>query len=395
VASVSLDKKTIMTLKNVVRGAVLVAGIMLLGGIGSLIIDRSILPWLSAQNGLSHFEFLKRAADNVTIVNKTEQITVREDDSLENIVSQPATAVVTLVTHLPGTAERTGGEGDVASGVLLTNDGIIATYRSSDIPKIEGQTFSVILFDGSVEEARFIGWDSLTNIAFFRIEVSDAPAIALADSDSARLGKKLIAIAHGDEARQNRFLTGTLDAFDATFNLSGKTVASTEKWEGVFRMNTPLGVDFVGSPVIQYNGEMLGIIGTLVIDNAPETFIIPAKAIRQSLDFVLSEEGKNGRPSLGVYYLPLTKSVALLRGIARDQGALVYSSSGRTGLALIAGSPAEKAGLRVNDIIVAVAGEPITLTTPLPVALMKFKRGETFALTVLRDGTEQELLVTL
>jgi hypothetical protein len=150
-------------------------------------------------------------------------------------------------------------------------------------------------FDGSVEEARFIGWDSLTNIAFFRIEVSDAPAIALADSDSARLGKKLIAIAHGDEARQNRFLTGTLDAFDATFNLSGKTVASTEKWEGVFRMNTPLGVDFVGSPVIQYNGEMLGIIGTLVIDNAPETFIIPAKAIRQSLDFVLSEEGSKNR----------------------------------------------------------------------------------------------------
>ena len=64
-------------------------------------------------------------------------------------------------------------------------------------------------------------------------------------------------------------------------------------------------------------------------------------------------------------------------------------------MALVAGSPAEKAGLRVNDIILSVAGESVTLANPLPAALMKFKRGDAFEMTILRDGSEQTVLVTL
>ena len=330
----------------------------------------------------------------MTIINKTEQITVREDDSLETIVSQPSTAVVTIVAR-PTAVASSAVAGGVFPGVLLTNDGMIATYRALGMPKVAEQVFSVIFFDGSVHEARFVGWDSLSHIAFFRVDVSDAPAISLADSDGARIGKKLVVVAPGDQARQNRFLTGTLDGFDATFNLSGKTVSSTEKWEGVFRMNSAISSDFVGSPALQYNGEMLGLIGSLAIDNTLETFIIPSKAIRHSLDFILSEEGALGRPSFGAYYLPITPSLSILQGLPKEQGAWIYSPSGRTGLALIAGSPAEKSGLRVNDIILSVAGESVTLANPLPAALMKFKRGDAFEMTILRDGSEQTVLVTL
>ncbi len=384
-----------MTLKNGAKWVGVAVGIMLLGGLGGVLLDRSVLPWLATKKGLNRIGFLERASDNVTIINKTEQITVREDDSLENIVSQPSTAVVTIVARPASTTPSAAVTGGILSGVLLTNDGMIATYRADGMSKAAEQVFSAVLFDGSVHEARFVGWDSLTHIAFFRVDVSDAPAIALADSDVARIGKKLIVVAPGDQARQNRFLTGTLDGFDATFNLSGKTVSSTEKWEGVFRMNSATSADFVGSPALQYNGEMLGLVGSLMIDNTLETFIVPSKAIRQSLDFVLSEQGAMGRPSFGAYYLPITQSLALLRNLPKEQGAWIYSPSGRTGLALIAGSPAEKSGLRINDIVLSVAGEPITLANPLPAVLMKFKRGEAFEMTVLRDGSEQSILVTL
>lgn len=385
-----------MMLKNSAKWVGIAVGIMLLGGVGGVLFDRSVLPWLAAQKGFSRIGFLERASDNVTIINKTEQITVREDDSIENIVSQPSTAVVTLVARAAASAAPSAAvQGNISSGVLLTNDGMIATYRSEGIVKPADQAFSVVLFDGSVHEARFIGWDSLTHIAFFRIDVSDAPAIALADSDGARIGKKLIVVAPGDQARQNRFLTGSLDGFDATFNLSGKTVSSTEKWEGVFRMNSAVSSDFVGSPALQYDGEMLGLIGSIAIDNAVETFIVPSKAIRQSLDFILSAESASGRPSFGAYYLPITQSLSILRGLSKEQGAWIYSPSGRTGLALIAGSPAEKAGLRINDIVLSVAGESITLANPLPAALMKFKRGDAFEMNILRDGSEQTVFVTL
>ena len=383
-----------MTLEKSVKWVGIAVGIALLGGIGGVLLDRSVLPWLATQKGLNKIKFFEQASDNVTIINKTEQITVREDDSLETIVSQPSTAVVTIVAR-PTAVASSAVAGGVFPGVLLTNDGMIATYRALGMPKVAEQVFSVIFFDGSVHEARFVGWDSLSHIAFFRVDVSDAPAISLADSDGARIGKKLVVVAPGDQARQNRFLTGTLDGFDATFNLSGKTVSSTEKWEGVFRMNSAISSDFVGSPALQYNGEMLGLIGSLAIDNTLETFIVPSKAIRQSLDFILSEEGALGRPSFGAYYLPITPSLSILQGLPKEQGAWIYSPSGRTGLALIAGSPAEKSGLRVNDIILSVAGESVTLANPLPAALMKFKRGDTFEMTILRDSSEQTVLVTL
>ena len=383
-----------MTLEKSVKWVGIAVGIALLGGIGGVLLDRSVLPWLATQKGLNKIKFFEQASDNVTIINKTEQITVREDDSLETIVSQPSTAVVTIVAR-PTAVASSAVAGGVFPGVLLTNDGMIATYRALGMPKVAEQVFSVIFFDGSVHEARFVGWDSLSHIAFFRVDVSDAPAISLADSDGARIGKKLVVVAPGDQARQNRFLTGTLDGFDATFNLSGKTVSSTEKWEGVFRMNSAISSDFVGSPALQYNGEMLGLIGSLAIDNTLETFIIPSKAIRHSLDFILSEEGALGRPSFGAYYLPITPSLSILQGLPKEQGAWIYSPSGRTGLALIAGSPAEKSGLRVNDIVLSVAGESVTLANPLPAALMKFKRGDAFEMTILRDGSEQTVLVTL
>ena len=79
-----------MTLEKSVKWVGIAVGIALLGGIGGVLLDRSVLPWLATQKGLNKIKFFEQASDNVTIINKTEQITVREDDSLETIVSQPS-----------------------------------------------------------------------------------------------------------------------------------------------------------------------------------------------------------------------------------------------------------------------------------------------------------------
>ena len=370
--------------------------VFVLGGIGGAFFDRSLLPWLSVQRGLDRVGFLRRAADNVTVINKTEQVVVQEDDSLGTIVSQPATAVVTLVPKPGSVSERNSKQvkKDILTGVLLTNDGVIATYQEPGITSADPESLIALLFDGSNHEARFIGSDPLTNLVFFRIDVVDAPSISLADSDDALIGKKLVAFAFAYQLYQRRFVTGTLDTIDTPFNLSGKTVSSTEKWEGVFRMNFGRSADFVGGPVIQYNGEMLGIVGELSIDNTVQTFILPSKAVRRSLDFVLSEPGSK-RPVFGAYYVPLTQAYALQHGLNRAEGALIYSPSGRTGLALISGKAAEKSGLQANDIVVSVNAEAVTLANPLSVLLSRFKSGDTVTLSVERSGSTQDILVTL
>ena len=178
------------------------------------------------------------------------------------------------------------------------------------------------------------------------------------------------------------------------FNLSGKSVASSEKWEGVFEMDLDKADAYVGGPVIGYNGEMVGVVGVLTIDNAPHTFLIPANAVHDALDHVIAGTlGK--RPTLGVYYLPITKALALGRGLTRDRGALIYSRSGSTGLAVIANSPGAMAGLQAGDIIESVNGIEVNLDNSLPVLLSQFNSGDSIVLVVFRAGAEKSVTVNL
>ncbi len=385
-----------MNFRNTAKWVSALFIIFILGGLGGVFFDRSLLPWRSVQRGVERVGFLKRAADNVTVINKTEQVVVQEDDSLGTIVSQPATAVVTLVPKSASVSERSPQQTRKGpfTGVLLTNDGVIATYQEPGVSAaVDSESVTALLFDGSSHEARFIGVDPLTNLMFFRIDVVDVPSISLANSDDAIIGRKLIAFAFAYQSYQRRFMTGTLDTIETPFNLSGKTVSSTEKWEGVFRMNFGRSADFVGGPVVQYNGEMLGIVGSLSIDNVTQIFILPSNAVRRSLEFVLSESGSK-RPVFGAYYIPLTQAYALQYGLNRTEGALIYSPSGRTGLALISGKAAERSGLQANDIIVSVNAEAVTLANPLSVLLSEFKPGDTVTLSVERAGSVRDVSVT-
>ena len=373
--------------------ALLVAGVFVLGGFGGIVFDRYVIPRLAAIPVLAKLDIFKTLTERVTIINKTEQVVIREDDSLEKIVSQPATAVVNIVALETG---ATSAKKEVATttGVLLTNDGLVATY--SEKPFGDGAIrYSILLFDGTSHTADFVGYDPFANLSFFRLQdAASTPAIALANSDDARIGKKLIAIGNAFAEYQNRLAVGILGNINRTFNLSGKTVSSSEKLEGVFEMDLNAPEYFIGGPVVGFNGEMVGLVGALTIDNVMRSFLIPSNVVRASLARAINGTLAT-RPVLGVYYLPITKTLALEQGLARDHGALIYSPSGKTGLAIIADSKAMKAGLQAGDIITAVSGQEITLDNPLSRVLAGFNQGDTIELSIIRDGAGRTLPITL
>ncbi|MBP7060461.1 MAG: serine protease [Candidatus Moranbacteria bacterium] len=376
--------------------------VLVLGGIGGVFFERFVIPRLAASSSFGQMDFFKKATETVTVINKTEQIVIREDDTVEKIVSQPATAVVNIVA-LPEAKESKGNTtllGAAAetvattTGVLLTNDGLVVTY--SEVPfDTEKTHYSILLFDGSIHQATFAGRDTLTNLSFFRVsDAANTPAIAFANSDDARVGKKLIAIGNTFAEYQNRLAVGLLGNINRIYNLSGKTVASSEKWEGVFEMDPSKAEAFVGGPVIGFNGEMVGIVGTLSVNNALQSFVIPANVVHDALNRLISGT-LSDRPMLGVYYLSITKALALGRGLPRDRGALIYSRSGTTGLALIADSPAMKAGLLAGDIITSVNGIEVNLDNPLSALVAQANKGDTLQLIVLRNGEEKTISVKL
>lgn len=381
-----------MIWKRALRTSLFVLGIACAGGIAGVFFDRALLPRLAAMPALEGLSFLKQATSNTTIINRTEQIVIREDDTVEKIASQAASAVVSIVSIADQDGRARTPETRVGSGALLTNDGLIATYRTA-ILETEA-VYTVLLYNGQTYPAVLSGVDPLTNLAYLKVSAGNLPALALANSDDSRPGKRLIALANSPQEYQNRFSTGLLSNINKTFNLSGQTVASTEKWEGVFETDFSGSPDFLGGPVIGFNGEMVGLVGSVVMDNQTRFFLIPSNAVRESLTLAIRGELKQ-RPVFGASYLPITKTYALAQGLSRDRGALIFSPGGQAGLAIIAGSPAARAGLQAGDIVIAVNGQEINLSLPLSVALGRLKQGETATLLIIRDGAERTLPVTL
>lgn len=369
--------------------------IFFVGGAGGVFFDHSIVPRLASSHFFSRFAWVKSASENITIINKTEQVTIREDDSVEQVASQPATAVVNIIAmqavaktaKLPIVRESKSN-----TGVLVTNDGLIVTYR--DALYDDAAKYAVLLENGQAYDARVLGTDPLTNLSFLKIDGDNLPAIAFANSDDARIGKKLVAIGNSSTEYQNRFSIGILENKDKTFNLAGKTVSSSEKWEGVFSIDLKNPIEYIGGPVVQWNGEMVGILGMASFDNGKKFFVIPANVVRSALDTVL-RDGFASRAMLGAYYISLTKGYAIAHDTARNEGALIYSPSGKTGLALLSGSPAEKAGLLAGDIVTKVNDKDITLDYPLSRAIGEISKGSSIEITILRGTEEKRLSVQL
>ncbi len=368
--------------------------IFFIGGAGGVFFERSIVPRLASSQFFSRWAFVKDISKNTTIINKTEQVTIREDDSIDQLVSQPATAVVDIIAIQTSKTAKvvTSPESKSTTGVLVTNDGLLVTYRDA-LYDTEAK-YIVLLENGQSYEARVLGTDPLTNLSFLKIEGENLPAIAFANSDDARVGKKLVAIGNSSAEYQNRFSIGILENKDKTFNLAGKTVSSSEKWEGVFSIDLKDPREYVGGPVVQWNAEMVGILGAIDLDNGKKYFVIPSNVVREALDTVL-RDGFASRAMFGAYYISITRGYALAHGTARNQGALIYSPSGKTSLALLSGSPAEKVGLLIGDIVTQVNGRDITIDYPLSRAMSELSKGVSVELTILRGTNEKKITVQL
>ena len=316
-------------------------------------------------------------------------------DSINEIASQASNAVINIIsiaTQKDPITKITKNIDQSGTGTIVTSDGVIVTYRSAIIEK--NATYKVLLFNGSSFDARLIGVDEFSNLAFLKIEATNLTAISFGDSARAIAGKKLVVIGNSFGEYQNRYATGLLSNINKTFNLAGKTVSSSEKLEGVFEVDFNNQKEYVGGPVIGYSGDLLGVVGMIVVDGEKEYFEIPASFIQKDLALALAG-GFEKTPSLGAYYVSITKEYAIAHSLTNDHGALIFSPSGNQGLAIISNSPAEKAGLRINDVVVSVGEKNVDINNPLSNLINEYKKGDSVELGVNRDGQEIKIQVNL
>ena len=380
-----------MTKKNL-KKAIFCILVILLGGVGGVLADKYIFPYLSSSKLFSKYEFLKKTAENVTIINKTEQITIKEDDSVSKVSNQVVSAVVNIISYSDNTQSKSLVSIKNGTGTIVSSDGLIMTYAKAI--NLENSAYKVFLDENNSYDAKLIGIDNFSNLAFLKIEASNLPSISFNDSNNSNPGKKVVAVGNSGRTYGIRYSSSILGNYDPYFNLSGKTLSSSEKLEGVYTTDFTSSANLLGGPAVDYAGQVIGIIGSVDKNGEEFFFEIPSKDIKMVVERAIKNE-LDQAPTLGIYYRSLSKIDALTEDGLRDKGAMIYSASGQSGLAILDNSSAQKANLKLNDIIIAINDQEINAQNNLSGVIYNFKKGDEIILKVLRDEKELEIKVQL
>jgi serine protease Do len=327
-----------------------------------------------------------------TTITESRQKLVQEGEVVADVAATVSQSVVSIVTE--STSQGYFGsraiEASAGTGLIISKDGYILTNRHV-IPE-STRTVEVVLSDGtSYKDVEVVGRDPINDLAFLKIDgVSNLKPAELGDSGSIAVGQKVVAIGNALGQYQNTVTSGIISGLGRP--LTATDGASSENLENLLQTDAAINPGNSGGPLVNLEGKVIGINTAVAADAQGIGFAIPINDAKGLIKSVLNS-GKVTRAYLGVRYLSITPEAVTQLELKVKNGAYLNSSSGAS--AVVAGSPAEKAGLRDGDIIVKVDNTPIDQTHPLSSVLGSFAPGDTVTITVNRDGKEEQLKATL
>lgn len=331
------------------------------------------------------------------VLNESQLISQIADTVGPSVVSVNVTAQ-TQQTNFFGFSSPVEEEG-AGTGIIISKDGYVITNRHV-VPS--GTTdVSVTLSDGTtLTDVQVIGRTSDTDpldIAFLKIGDTKGktltPAV-LGDSGKMKTGDKVVAIGNALGQFQNTVTSGIISGYGRSVEAgSSSGNSATESLQNLFQTDAAINEGNSGGPLVNTNGEVIGINTAIAGGTAQNIgFAIPINDAKGAIDSIL-KSGKFERPYLGVRYITLTDDYAYQYNLPVKRGAYIAPSSGQS--SVLSGSPAEKAGLQVKDIITKIDGVAIDESHSLTSLIGQHKVGDTIPLTVMRDGKEISVKVTL
>ena len=266
--------------------------------------------------------------------------------------------------RMPDRPQRQRGEG---SGVIVSADGYIVTNNHV----VDGSTeLTVSLADKREMKARVIGTDAKTDVALIKVDAKDLPRVALGSSSNVEVGDIALAIGNPFGLGQ----TVTMGIVSAT----GRGGLGIEDYEDFIQTDASINPGNSGGALVNTKGELIGI-NTAILSgsggNQGVGFAIPIDMVWQIMT-QLKDNGSVTRARLGIMFEQTPGS----------KGAVVNS--------VVPDSPASKAGLQKDDVIVALNGKELDGRS-LRLAVGSMAPGTTVNLKVLRDGSERNYSVTL
>lgn len=366
--------------KNSNTAAIVISVVALLCGCGGL-----ALGWMGYQKSTAPLTFLGSGTDG-NAANFTE-------GSIADIAKKVAKSVVSIVTET--TAMNYYGQSYSAAaagtGVIVTEDGYVLTNKHV----VNGaKTVTVVLDDGTTyENVEVVATDPLNDVAFLKIkDVTGLAAATLGDSKTISVGQQVIAIGNALGEYQNTVTAGIISGTGRSVTASDSTGGNVETLTDMIQTDAAINSGNSGGPLVNAAGEVIGINTATTSAAENVGFAIPISSVKGMLK-QLEETGKAERTYLGVYAVVVTPEVAKKYNLPVNTGAYLYSSASYS--AIVKDSPAAKAGLKDKDIVTAVNGVKVGAAGSLADLVGEYKPGDIVQLTVMREGKEIGVNVTL
>lgn len=289
-------------------------------------------------------------------------------------------------------ADTSSGLKEVGAGTgfFVSSDGMIVTNKH--VVSDNTATYSVVTNDGKSYDATVLSRDPVNDIAIIKIDISNAPYLEFADSSAIELGQHVIAIGNSLGQYQNTVTTGIVSGIGRSITAGG--AGELEQLDGVIQTDAAINAGNSGGPLLNLAGQVIGINTAVDRQGQSIGFAIPGNDVKVALESY-KDNGKIVRPYLGVRYMMITEAVAKSEKLPKNSGALIIRGNAVTDFAVLPGSPADKAGLAENDIILAVNNESLTEERSLARVLKNYKPNDTLTLKVFSKGQEKNVSVTL
>lgn len=275
-------------------------------------------------------------------------------------------------------------EEDIGSGFVVSKDGLIVTNKHVVADTSAG--YRVIDKNNKVFEVEKIYRDPGSDLAILKINSAgaDLKPIELGDSSKLKVGQFVIAIGTALGEFRNTVTTGVISGLGRGITAGSPFEGYAENLDNVIQTDAAINPGNSGGPLLNSLGQAIGMNVAVASGAQNIGFALPINIVKQSLDN-FNQTGQFSRPYLGVRYRMISNKEAIAKGWVEGAGVVE----------VVLNSPAEKAGIKVGDIITKVDQEKVTEVNDLLKILSKKKVGEEIKVVIWRENKEETLTVVL
>jgi len=281
-----------------------------------------------------------------------------------------------------GTVTQRGGS--LGSGFIISADGYVVTNNHVVAPSRQGavvEQITVILSDRTEYEAEVVGRDPTSDIAVLKVTPNrPLPFVRFGDSTRARVGDWVIAIGN-PFGLGNTVTAGIVSALHRNIGAG--------LYDRYIQTDAAINSGSSGGPMFDINGNVIGINTALISPtggNVGVGFAIPAEQIRPVVESLRRGERVH-RGYIGVALQSLDEGVAAALGIERNRGELIRS--------VTPGGPAARAGIQQGDVVISVAGQPVTPDQSLAYLVSRQPIGSRIPIELIRQGQRRNLTIAI